>query len=410
MKFSTNILIANRYARSSKGGKFVSFISLFSMAGVCLGVMALIIAVSVMNGFEALLKQRMLGAVPHVSLGMSQSQDQLQIIKSELTEKKSELGLLQVLPLNQAQAIMQLPSDLRGVLVQGIGAESEIPLGVKSCLVSGDWPTLLEQKYSIYIGRYLAMEYGIGVGDKIRLLLSGASHYTPLGRMPAQRNFTVRGIFETESEIDQQVVFVKSRDLNRLLKQPATASQGLRLVLEDPFAVSTARLKISETLDPGVEIEDWRKTHGKLFEAVRMEKNMMWFMLSLIIAVAAFNIVSALVMMVTKKQNEVAILKTLGMTSSDVKWIFTLQGAYSGIFGAILGAILGTIATLGLNPFIAATGLNLLGLPGMGLPVEFDLSKVFYIVIFAFVLAIVASIYPARQAANLKPSEVLRYE
>lgn len=410
MKFSTNLLIANRYAKSSKGGKFVSFISLFSMAGISLGVLSLIIAVSVMNGFEALLKQRMLGAVPHLMVGQGENSETLSQIKTQITQQSNELGVAQVLPLNQAQAIMQLPADLRGILVQGIGQESEVPIGIEPYLTTGSWPRLFETKYSIYIGRYLAMEYGISIGDKVRLLLSGASHYTPLGRMPAQRNFTVRGIFETQSEVDQQVVFVRARDLNRLLKQPQGSSDGLRLILEDPFNVAQISQNLKQSLPADTKVEDWRKTHGKLFEAVKMEKNMMWFMLSLIIAVAAFNIVSALVMMVTKKQNEVAILKTLGMTSSDIKLIFTLQGAYSGIVGALAGAILGALITLGLNPFIEATGMNLLGVPGIGLPIDFQLSTVLLIVVFAFLLALLASVFPARQAAGLKPSEVLRYE
>lgn len=261
------------------------------------------------------------------------------------------------------------------------------------------------------IGQYLAMEYGLSVGDKVRLMISGTSHYTPIGRMPAQRTFTIVDLFHTESEIDKQMVFVRSQDLNRLMKKPPMHNAGIRLVLNDAFSASTLADALSQYYPaPNYKIQNWHDTHGKLFDAVKMEKTMMWFMLSLIIAVAAFNIVSALVMMVTKKQNEVAILKTLGMTPNTISNIFIVQGAYNGILGAIIGGGLGAFITLNLNAFMNITGVNFLGVAGVGLPIDFSWIKLTYIVSLAILLALLASIYPAKKASQLMPADVLRYE
>jgi len=372
--------------------------------------MSLIVAISVMDGFEALLKQRMLGAIPHVTITpKADSSSIVADVESVIKNLKLEDDVIQTLPLVTTQAIVQLPSDLKGALAHGVSDISSIPVGLKHTLPETEWENFLDHKYGMLVGRYLAMEYGLSVGDKVRLLISGASHYTPIGRMPAQRNFTIVGFFETESEIDQQLILTRSQDLNRLMKRRPTDVQAVRLVLREPFDAPQIANVISKQLTH-YKFENWHKTHGKLFDAVRMEKNMIWFMLSLIIAVAAFNIVSALVMMVTKKQNEVAILKTQGMTSSTIAKIFTLQGAYNGVVGSLIGAVLGAIVALNINDFMLATGINVLGVPGVGLPIEFSWLKLSYVVVFAFLLALIASLYPASKAAKLKPADVLRYE
>jgi len=413
MNLPISLQIGLRYSKAAKDGKFISFISFFSMAGIALGVLALILVMSVMDGFEGILKQRILGAVPHVIIEPEQGKNQLTVEQFNKTIKGAEFtnNVIQVLPLVQSVAIMQLPSDLKGVMAQGISDEGSIPLGVKNSLSSNSWLQFLDAKYGIVVGQYMAMEYGLGVGDKIRLMISGTSHYTPIGRMPSQRTFTIVDMFHTESEIDEQLVFVRSQDLNKLMRKAASQNSGIRLVLDDAFLANDIAQKLSDYYpSTDYKIENWHDTHGKLFDAVKMEKTMMWFMLSLIIGVAAFNIVSALVMMVTKKQNEVAILKTLGMAPKTIANIFIVQGAYNGIFGALLGGTAGAILTLNLNGFMSATGLNFLGVAGVGLPIEFSWLKLTYIVSLAIVLALLASIYPAKKAAQLMPADVLRHE
>lgn len=418
MQNSISFFIASRYARSSQSGKFIGFISLFSTLGIALGVTALIIVVSVMDGFEGLLKQRMLGAVPHITITQQAELDNSspllpmveQAIEKNLAVHQQN-NILQVLPLVQTQAIVQMPNDLKGLLLQGIASPDAIPYAIKDFLVQGSWQELLDDKYGIVIGRYMALEFGLSVGDQVRVLISGASHYTPLGRMPAQRKFTVVGVFETQSEVDQQIMLTRSEDLNRLMRKPREHYDSVRLVLDDPFIAPQLSEQLHKVMSkPSVKIENWHKTHGKLFDAVKMEKNMMWFMLSLIIAVAAFNIVSSLVMMVTKKQGEIAILLTQGMTRQTIRRIFTWQGAFNGLLGALLGGTVGTLVTLNLNTITAFTGVNLLGVPGVGLPINLELTKVVTIIFFAIGLALLASIYPAKKAASLKPADVLRYE
>ena len=414
MKLPLSLIIGLRYSRSAKDGKFISFISFFSMAGIALGVMSLIIVLSVMDGFEGELKKRILGAVPHLTLAESRADSpQISIIKAQsmLEQIDSAQYVEQFLPLIESQAIVQLNGDLKGMLIQGIQDQTSIPNGVKNSLNIGSWSDFFANKYSVVIGRYVAMEYGLSVGDKVRLMISGTSHYTPIGRMPAQRTFEVTGLFSTESEIDGHLMFVRAPDLNRLMKLSSDSTSGLRLVLDDAFRAQSIQEKLQQqAANNSLKINSWHQTHGKLFDAVKMEKNMMWFMLSLIIAVAAFNIVSALVMMVTKKQSEVAILKTLGMSPYGIRFIFLVQGGYNGMFGALIGGVLGIILVLFLNDLMAITGISLLGVPGVGLPMDFNVIKAVLIVLFAIVLALLASIYPAKKASQLLPADVLRHE
>lgn len=407
MKFPLSFKIGYRYSRAAKGGKFVSFISLFSIAGIALGVMSLILILSVMEGFEGVLKQRILGAVPHLTITSEQP--------IELVELQQQLSLQpwsdkveQVLPLVQSQAIIQMRGDLKGVLAQGVRAGS-IPKGLANGIVEGSWQELLDKKYGVVLSRYMAMEYGLSLGDKVRLLVSGVSNYTPIGRMPAQRSFTLVGLFDTQSEVDSQLALVRAVDLNKLMKKHKEDNQGYRLVLTDAFDAEQIASEYQQ-LQPNHKIRSWYETHGKLFDAVKMEKTMMWIMLSLIILVAAFNIVSALVMMVTQKQGEVAILKTLGLKTKAIHWIFIFQGAYNGLVGALTGAILGTVIVTNLNGVSRALGINLFGVPGQYLPINLNLINLFGVFSFAVLLAFLASVYPARRAAKLMPAKVLRHE
>ena len=255
----------------------------------------------------------------------------------------------------------------------------------------------------------MAMEYGLNIGDKVRILISGVSHYTPIGRLPAQRSFTLVGLFDTQSEIDNQLVLVRTSDLNKLMKKPADANDGYRLVLTDAFDAENIAQQYRQ-LEPSHEVTSWHKTHGKLFDAVKMEKTMMWTMLSLIILVAAFNIVSALVMMVTQKQGEVAILKTLGLKASSIRSVFIFQGAYNGLVGAISGAVLGVLLVTNLNKVSALFGINLFGVPGQYLPISLNIFNLIWVFLFAVALAFLASVYPAHRAASLMPAKVLRHE
>lgn len=407
MKFPLSFKIGYRYSRAANGGRFVSFVSLFSIAGITLGVMSLILILSVMEGFEGVLKKRILGAVPHLTISSERGIEQQQLQNTIASQIWSE-QVQQVFPLVQSQAIVQMRGDLKGVLAQGV-SEQNIPLGIKDSLIEGNWQKLLDKKYGLVLSRYMAMEYGLNIGDKVRILISGVSHYTPIGRLPAQRSFTLVGLFDTQSEIDNQLVLVRASDLNKLMKKPAQANDGFRLVLNDAFDAENIAQQYRQ-IEPSHTVTSWYKTHGKLFDAVKMEKTMMWAMLSLIILVAAFNIVSALVMMVTQKQGEVAILKTLGLKAKSIRWVFIFQGAYNGFVGALSGAVLGVLLVTNLNSATAMLGINLFGVPGQYLPISLNIFNLVWVFVFAVTLAFLASVYPAHRAASLMPAKVLRHE
>lgn len=397
MQVPVSLFIGLRYSQSRKGNAFLSFITVFSVAGIFLGVLALTVVSSVMNGFEGELKKRILGVIPHIVVQSDGSHAALPAALSKLP------GVLQVSPFLQSEALIQSSKDLTGALLQGVDVDA-MPAFLQQSLQQGDWQQFGEERYQVMLGSGLADKLRVRPGQKIRLMLPSGGSYTPLGWMPRQRNFVVAGIFDTGSEVDRAVVVLRLADLQKL---SASTSQYYRLSLADAFS-APALLKTVQQVPGVVSATDWRQSHGKLFSAVAMEKAMMWLMLLLIVAVAAFNIVSALVMMVTEKQREVAILKTQGMNNRQLFYVFAAQGMSHGLSGALLGAVAGVLLTLYLNPLTQLLGLQLV--PGMALPVELRLSDVVAIVLAALLLTALAVVYPAWRAVQVEPAAVLRDE
>jgi lipoprotein-releasing system permease protein len=401
-------LIALRYAKNKRSSGVINFITLFTVLGITIGIAALILVVSVMDGFEAELKSRILGTVPHVSIHKEDMA--LEKTKQLAAELNLSSTINQQLELVESNAIVQVPDNLVGLLIQGIRDTDSIPKPLMNSIRIGQWDSLFKQKYGIVIGYQLANKYNIVPGDKVRVLLSGVSHYTPIGRMPAQRNFEVVGIFQTGSDSESQTAFVNSPALNKLLKRQPTANDGIKLMLQDAFLAEQIAKQFQMSLGEDVSVTNWKQTHGSLFSAVKMEKNMMSIMLFLVIVVAAFNMISSLVMMVTQKQSEIAILKTQGLTAKNITMIFVLQGSYNGLLGTLIGVGLGVIMVFGINPVMQATGIQLLGPVGIGIPILLSWQKVIFVAFFALLLALAASIYPALKAAKVEPAEALRHE
>ncbi len=286
LQFPLSVRIGLRYSQSRKGHGFLSFITLFSVTGIFLGVMALTIVSSVMNGFEAELKKRILGVIPHLIV---QSEATQQVDIAALQQQYPQI--LQATPYLQLEALAQSPGQLTAVLLQGV-EPTQIPAFLQQSLVAGAWSDLTKQPYSVILGAGLADELKVGPGQQIRLLLAEGGSFTPMGWLPRQRLFTVAGLINTGSEVDNGVALVHLPDLKRLGSKAKEAPQW-RLSLTEPFAAPALANEISNF--PAVaKVTDWRDSHGKLFSAVAMEKAMMWLMLLLIVAVAAFNIVSAL--------------------------------------------------------------------------------------------------------------------
>ena len=416
-----SIFIGLRYSRSKSHTGFVSFITFFSTVGILLGVASLITVVSVMNGFEGELKQRILGIVPHVIVsdfndnGAKNSGSNWSDLRKKLLNQPH---ILQVTPFLESEALIQSAHGLQGVLLQGIMPEFEQNNIINTHLVAGSFASLSKQSYSLIMGQSLANKLQVNLGDEVRLVLPNKSVFTPMGRIPVQRVFTLVGIFNVGSQVDDAMVYVDSRYGAKLLRRTGDGIDKLRLYLDDAFnakqVVSSLKRQLKNEVPgkklPAASFSTWSESQGALFSAVKMEKNMMWLMLSLIIAVAAFNIVSALVMVVVQKQAEIGILQTLGLARIDVIKIFITQGMVNGFWGVSLGGALGVLLALNLNDVMQVVGVHLFGFGMQNLPVKLEWIDVLTIILSALTMSFLATLYPAYQASTTQPADVLRNE
>lgn len=421
-----SVFIGLRYSRSKNNTGFVSFITFFSTVGILLGVASLITVVSVMNGFESELKKRILGIIPHIIVSdfnaNKQDSNTVQLSEWQMLRTKllAQQHVLKVTPFLESEALIQSAKGLKGVLIQGIYPSLEKDNIINQKMVVGSLEGLSSQPYSVVIGQSLANQLRVGLGDEVRLVLPNKSVFTPMGRIPVQRVFTLVGIFNIGSQVDDAMVYVNARYGAKLLRRQGDGIDKLRLYLDDAFNATEVENRLnldfnSSTL-PATPTElqfnmtTWTESQGALFSAVKMEKNMMWLMLSLIIAVAAFNIVSALVMVVVEKQAEIGILQTLGLARSEVIKIFITQGMINGLWGVTLGALLGIMLATNLNSIMLLVGLNLFGFGVQELPIKLEWLDVVIIVFSALAMSFLATLYPAYKASTTQPAQVLRNE
>ncbi|MGB0216783.1 MAG: lipoprotein-releasing ABC transporter permease subunit [Alteromonas oceani] len=400
MAYPLSAYIALRYSTAGKHNSFVAFINRFSVAGIALGLMSLIIVLSVMNGFEAQLRQRILGIVPQVVAHNASVDDVLQL---PLTEVRAASAF------REAEGLVQSRQALRGVQLQGVDpaimAKHSI---VSDYMLEGNFERLEEIKFGAIISRALAQELSVNVGDQIRVMAAGASVYTPFGRMPSQRLVTIAALFNLGSQLDDKVIYLRLDDLTRLLRKPKDSPADVRLFLNNAFNYQGV---VAELEQAGYSTSNWRSRQGPLFDAVKMEKNMMFLMLLLIIAVAAFNIVSALVMVVSEKSGDIAILLSQGMTVATVRAIFMLNGIFNGLKGALIGAVLGILAVVYINDILELLGIYLaLSADGPGLPIDMQWHQVVWVTLFSLGLCLLASWYPAQRAMKVQPAKVLQQE
>ncbi|WP_110456660.1 lipoprotein-releasing ABC transporter permease subunit [Shewanella algidipiscicola] len=410
MNLALSWTIGYRYWRARKANSFASFITLFAVSGIVLGVAALIIVSSVMNGLEGQLKQRILGAVPQLTVYSEQDMAQWQQAAAKLMQLDDVVA---VSPSISTQAMLQSPSNISAVQIYGIYPEIEQQnVALMNPRFHRSLAVLTPGDYQIVLGAELARRLNVSPGDKVRVLSGDGVVYSPLGPVPSQRHFYVAGVFEMGSQVDANLAYVHHDDAQRVMRQQAGEIKQLRLYLRDPFNASTLQPQVVAAFaEEGVSVttSDWRDNYGHLFSAVKMEKNMMSLMLSLIIAVAAFNIVSALVMMVVDKTTDVAVLKTQGLPTASVMGIFMIQGSLNAILGLVGGVLLGVLITLNLNSIMSSLGISILG-AGQSLPVQLALSQLSAIVIGTLLITFLATVYPALRAANVQPASALRYE
>ncbi|USD31485.1 MULTISPECIES: lipoprotein-releasing ABC transporter permease subunit LolC [Vibrio] len=394
--------IGLRYLRGRSGDRFSRFVSYMSTAGITIGVMALVTVLSVMNGFEAQLKGRILGVLPQAIVSEVDGKTPYTEQAPDFAKQLSTAAHPE--PIVQSEAVVQSSDNLSAGLLIGIKPSDRDP--IESHLVAGRLSSLQAGKYQVFIGHTLARAIDVSLGDKVRLMVTSASQFTPLGRIPSQRIFTVAGIYNTGSDVDGQLMLTHIDDAARLLRFKKDTITGWRLFFDDPFVVG----ELSKMpLPDSWQWQDWRDQRGELFQAVRMEKNMMGLMLGLIIGVAAFNIISALIMVVMEKQSEVAILKTQGMTDRQILAIFMVQGASSGVIGSLMGGTLGVLLANNLNTLLDGAGVALFAVGGQ-LPIVINPIQIAIVVVLAIALSLLATLFPSFRASSVKPAEALRYE
>lgn len=393
------LFIGLRYMRGRAADRFSRFVSWLSTIGITLGVMALVTVLSVMNGFERELQNNILGLMPQALITSAKGS----INPAELPADKLNLqGVSRVTPLTTGDVVLQSPRSVAVGVMLGIEPQDKDPL--MPYLVNVNQSALEAGQYNVILGEQLAGQLGVKRGESIRIMVPSASQFTPMGRLPSQRLFRVVGTFAANSEVDSYQLLVNQQDASRLMRYPAGNITGWRLFLNQPLAVDTLS---KQTLPEGTQWQDWRDRKGELFQAVRMEKNMMGLLLSLIVAVAAFNIITSLGLMVMEKQGEVAILQTQGLTRRQIMAVFIVQGASAGIIGALLGALLGTLLASQLNNLMPVIGAVL---DGAALPVAIEPLQVIVIALVAMAVALLSTLYPSWRAAATQPAEALRYE
>ncbi|KHS88752.1 outer membrane-specific lipoprotein transporter subunit LolC [Pectobacterium brasiliense] len=394
------LFIGLRYMRGRASDRFGRFVSWLSAIGITLGVMALVTVLSVMNGFERELEGNILGVMPQAVISTPQGSLNPALIPA--SSLNSLEGVTRVAPLTTGDVVLQSARSVAVGVMLGIDPDEQEPLS--RYLVNVKQQQLQSGQYQAILGETLAAQLGVKTGDQIRMMVTSASQLTPMGRIPSQRIFTVAGTFAANSEVDSYQLLVNQQDASRLMRYPANNITGWRLWLEKPLSVDTLS---TQTLPEGTVWKDWRERKGELFQAVRMEKNMMGLLLSLIVAVAAFNIITSLGLLVMEKQGEVAILQTQGLTQRQIMAVFMVQGGSAGVIGALLGAVLGTLLASQLNTLMPILGVLL---DGAALPVDIDPMQVVTIAISAMVIALLSTLYPSWRAAAVQPAEALRYE
>lgn len=408
-------MIGLRYTRTKKDNHFISFISLVSMLGIALGIIVLITVMSVVNGFENELRERILGMVPHIVVGdRGDGFEDWQSLEAQVLENPEVTAAA---PFIDAQAMFRHQGYTKYGLLQGILPEKEKDVSiVDDYMIAGRLDSLKPGEFGIILGIGMAGSLGVSLNDKVTVLLADGATVSPAGISPRYKRFKIVGLFEVKSELDGMYAMIHIKDAAKLMRKGNKVS-NLRITTKNVLNAAYTAYELRNVISDNFYVSDWNYTHGTLFKAVKMEKKMMFILLVFIIFVAAFNIVSTLVMVVTDKQSDIAILRTLGASPATIMKIFIVQGSLNGIIGTIIGVIGGVTLASNLQGVVAFIE-NLWGvqvLPGdvyfIGfLPSLLQWSDVVNISVAALIMSTLATLYPAWKASKTKPAEALRYE
>jgi len=415
MKLPLEIFVGLRYTRAKRRNHFISFISLISMLGIALGVMALIVVLSVMNGFENELRGRILGMVSHVTISSFRGPlDDWRELREKTLQHADVIGAA---PYVEGEAMISNLSSVSGALIRGIDPKLENEVSdIHLHMQFGTLDDLVAGEYGIVLGSGLANTLDVVPGDRVTMITPQVTA-SPIGFLPRLRRFKVVGIFEIGVyEYDRSSALINYQDASRLFRLDGGVN-GLRLKLDDLDLAPAVREDLKKQLGLKYWVSDWTLRHSNYFKAVRTEKTVMFIILSLIVAVAAFNIVSTLVMVVTDKQADIAILRTLGMSPSSIMWVFMVQGTLIGLIGTLVGLVCGVIIAANIDVIVPAlehffhTQFLPRGVyPITDLPSEMKESDILRITLLSFGISVVATLYPALRASKTRPAQALSYE
>ena len=408
---SVTTFISFRYLKGKRRNRFISFISLASMVGLSLSIAVLITVLAVINGFESELQKRVLGLVPQAKLYGYEGVGDWQSIAAQVIEFDGVEG---VAPMIELQGMLTANKQLKPVFVTGIEPQYEKEVSIISrFLTDGSLENLKAGEYGIVLDKKLAEELGVSLGERVTLVMPEAI-VSPAGLVPRYKRFRLVGVFDTGAELGEYLVYIHLHDAAKILRIPNQV-HGVRIKVTDLFAAPFIVQNISRQLSVPLYATDWTRTHGNLYSAIKMQKGMIALLLLLIVAVAIFNVVASLVMVVNEKKADIAILQTLGAGPRQILIIFMLQGTAIGVVGCAFGVIIGVL--------LAYFLVDLLGL--IQLFVERDLMQAYFIhylptelhgedvlsiVLAALFLTVVATLYPAYRAARTQPAEALRFE
>lgn len=407
------VAIGLRYLRAKRRNGFISFISLASILGIAIGVAVLITALSVMSGFQREIRDRMLEMAAHATI--SAYGEPMANWEGAVAEATVDQRVAGAAPFVETQALIAGPRR-EPAMLQGVVPEHEREVSkIAERMVVGSLDDLAPGSFNIVLGRDLALWLGVGVGDKV--VVTTDFQTTPMGAVPQLKRFTVSGIFQVgHQQFDRSLAVTNMDDLQRVLRM-GDGVTGVRLRLHDMDLASVVARELVLRLRGPYQVSDWSSENANMFRALRLEKTMIAILLSLIIAMGAFNLVSSQVMLVTDKQADIAILRTLGLTPRGVMQTFMVQGSMIGIFGTVLGVVGGILLTLNLEHILRAIErtFNVVLIPPdvyyiTGLPTELNAPDVVVIAVVALAMALVATVYPAWRAARTAPAEALRYE
>ncbi len=409
------LLIGLRYTRAKRRNHFISFISVTSMAGIALGVMALIVVMSVMNGFQTELRSRILGVASHMEItGPGGRLDDWPALAAEVGRHPEVRGMA---PFVSGQALLAAGGETKGALVRGLSPAEEGKVAeFAEKMREGRLEDLRAGEFGIILGADLARSLGVFPGDKVAVI-APQGVVTPAGMLPRIKQFTLVGVFRMGMhEYDAGLALIHLEDAGKLYRLGDSVS-GLRVKLADLERAPWVLRELARTLTGEYYLSDWTMSHTSFFQAVQIEKRMMFIILTLIVAVAAFNIVSTLVMAVTDKQADIAILRTLGAGPGSIMTIFMIQGSLIGVIGAVAGVAAGVLLSINIETVVPllerAIGIDLFPADVYyisELPSRLDWGDVGWIGGVALILAFLATLYPSWRAARVQPAEALRYE